>query len=298
MVSRLTRPGRPGPGTPGPLGRTAWIAAGLGALMALVLTAPAAWLAAAVDAWTDGRLQWRDPTGTVWNGQATLALGAGRGSRVQLALPQRLSWRLRPTLGGDGLVGVALTLQHPWLLPQPIQVRAQALGWASASVSLQPVDGQGPMQMQVPAAWLTGLGSPWNTLQPSGQLSIRVDRLSWRTPGADPSGLDASFRIQMLNIASRVSTVPTLGSYELDVSGGPVLVAHLTSRPGSALRLEGQGQWSPGRQVEFRGQASAAEGREEALSNLLNIIGRREGARSLIAFGPSGPATRPPAPTQ
>jgi general secretion pathway protein N len=35
----------------------------------------------------------------------------------------------------------------------------------------------------------------------------------------------------------------------------------------------------------FSGQASAAAGAEAALNNLLNIIGRRQGARSVISIG-------------
>jgi general secretion pathway protein N len=40
-----------------------------------------------------------------------------------------------------------------------------------------------------------------------------------------------------------------------------------------------------GRRLRFAGEASAAPEREGALSNLLNIIGRRNGARSLISLG-------------
>jgi general secretion pathway protein N len=37
--------------------------------------------------------------------------------------------------------------------------------------------------------------------------------------------------------------------------------------------------------VRFRGEAVAAPGDEPALNNLLNIIGRRNGARSVISIG-------------
>ena len=46
----------------------------------------------------------------------------------------------------------------------------------------------------------------------------------------------------------------------------------------------GTGQWVGGR-LRFEGVASAAPDRLEALSNLLNIIGRRDGARSVIKVG-------------
>ena len=48
--------------------------------------------------------------------------------------------------------------------------------------------------------------------------------------------------------------------------------------------LSGNGQWV-GKRLRFTGEASAAPGREAALANLLNIIGRRSGARSIITVG-------------
>ena len=50
------------------------------------------------------------------------------------------------------------------------------------------------------------------------------------------------------------------------------------------LQLSGNGTWGPGG-VKFRGEARAASADEAALSNLLNIIGRREGAKSIISIG-------------
>ena len=45
--------------------------------------------------------------------------------------------------------------------------------------------------------------------------------------------------------------------------------------------MNGSGQWQDGR-FGFNGEASAAEGYEAALANILNIIGRRDGARTRI----------------
>ena len=50
------------------------------------------------------------------------------------------------------------------------------------------------------------------------------------------------------------------------------------------LVLQGNGQWVGGR-LRFRGDASASPGNETALANLLSIIGRREGKRSVLTFG-------------
>ena len=51
-----------------------------------------------------------------------------------------------------------------------------------------------------------------------------------------------------------------------------------------ALLLSGSGQWT-GSQLRFRGEARAAPGAEGELDNLLNIIGRRQGALSVISIG-------------
>ena len=69
-----------------------WALAGLclGALPALVLWAPARWLAAGVQQASGGQLQLRQPEGTVWTGSARLVLTGGGGSEDQAALPGRL----------------------------------------------------------------------------------------------------------------------------------------------------------------------------------------------------------------
>ena len=79
-----------------------------------------------------------------------------------------------------------------------------------------------------------------------------------------------------------------LGSYRFSVLADPaaagVTQLKLITLDG-ALLLNGQGSLSGGGKARFLGAASAAPGREPALNNLLNIIGRRQGARSVISIG-------------
>jgi general secretion pathway protein N len=93
--------------------------------------------------------------------------------------------------------------------------------------------------------------------------------------------------LDIAHAASRISTLDTLGSYRLTVRGnadsGEAATLQLITVDGS-LRLSGSGQWGPAG-LRFRGEATAAEGDEGALDNLLNIIGRRQGARSVISIG-------------
>ena len=139
---------------------------------------------------------------------------------------------------------------------------------------------------QWPAAWLAGLGTPFNTLQLGGTLRLTSNGMTlesvqgrWRLIG--------SVDVDLLGVSSRLSTLDTLGSYRFSVRGGATsgdpATLNLDTLEG-ALRLSGSGQWT-GFRVRFRGEASAAEGQEAALNNLLNIIGRRQGATSVISIG-------------
>ena len=92
-----------------------------------------------------------------------------------------------------------------------------------------------------------------------------------------------SAEVSALRITSRLSTLRPMGSYRLGLAGGDAPTLRLDTLDGS-LRLSGQGQWV-GARLRFAGEASAAPEREAALSNLLNIIGQRQGARSLITLG-------------
>jgi general secretion pathway protein N len=89
--------------------------------------------------------------------------------------------------------------------------------------------------------------------------------------------------LEAQQISSRLSTLRPMGSYRITVNGGASSTLQLETLDGS-LQLTGSGQWV-GARLRFQGVASAAPEREGALSNLLNIIGRRNGARSIITIG-------------
>jgi general secretion pathway protein N len=92
--------------------------------------------------------------------------------------------------------------------------------------------------------------------------------------------------MDLRSMSSGLSTLDTLGSYRFQLQGdarGDVAQVSLTTTEG-ALQIIGNGQWAASR-LRFNGQASAAPGSEAALSNLLNLIGRRQGALSLITIG-------------
>ena len=253
-----------------------------GGLIGLIAFAPAAWLAGAVASSSGERVLLTDARGTLWNGSALPVLTGGPGSRDATALPDRMQWRL----GLAGL-GVELRLQQACCLRGEVRVRV-APGWGRTTVRVLPADNgrEGNTLGQWPAALLAGLGTPWNTLNLGGTLRLTSPGLTIETvQGRVRFSGDAA--LDIAQAASRISTLETLGSYRLtlhgDAASGDAAALNLSTLEG-ALRLTGEGQWT-GAGLRFRGDAQAAEGNEAALNNLLNIIGRRQGARSVISIG-------------
>lgn len=256
--------------------RLAFAAAVLGLLLALLLFAPARWLASALDRASGGQVQLVNARGSVWSGQADLLLTGGEGSRTSSALPQGLRWRLRPAWQGGP--AFALALQAPCCTPQPLRLRLHP-GLSETSLSVAGFDSRWPAEL------LAGLGTPWNTLRLQGVLALRSEGLTL-TLASGRARLHGGLDIDALDMASRLSSIRPLGSYRATLrAGAEGDTARLDlSTLNGALLLQGQGQWVGGR-LRFAGDAQAAPGSEEALTNLLNIVGRRQGARSVITIG-------------
>jgi general secretion pathway protein N len=258
----------------------------LGGPLAALAFAPALWLADGLSAISGGQLQLAQSRGTVWDGSAGLLLTGGADSRDASTLPGRISWRIRPAW-----LGLRLSLQADCCTREPIELQA-GLRWGGWQ--LRSADATS----QWPAAMLAGLGTPWNTLQPQGTLSLSSEALSveWLDGRLRLGG---SARIEALDISSRLSTLRPMGSYRITLHPGTSANVAQPLSPSSdafgpptlelqtlqgALRLSGNGQWV-GSRLRFRGEAVADPEREAALANLLNIIGRRDGARTIITVG-------------
>ena len=238
--------------------------------MAVLSFAPAHWLAWGVAQASGQRLQLQHARGTVWDGSAQLVLTGGANSRDHASLPGRLQWRLRPQWNG-----FQAQLQADCCTPAALDLRLQLQG---GGLLLSVGDGSSHWPTHV----LTGLGTPWNTVQLQGQLTLNTQSLQmqwsagrWRIHGQ--AHLDA------LELSSRLSTLRPLGSYRLTLQGGDTPSLQVRTLQGE-LQLSGSGQWV-GQRLRFSGQASASPGREAALSNLLNLLGRRRGATALITLG-------------
>ena len=250
-----------------------WALAGalLGLLLVGVLAAPARWLAVGMARATGGMVQLAEPQGSLWNGSARLLLTGGAGSQDRAALPGRVQWRLRPALGS-----LALAMTADCCTPAgPLALRVSPR-WGGARVDVQ--DGQ----TLWPAALLAGLGTPFNTIQPQGELALATQGLAaeWRAGRASVQG---GAELTLRHVSSRLSTLQPLGSYRVQLQGGDAPGLTLSTLEGP-LQLSGNGQWVGGR-LRFSGEATAAPAQQAQLANLLNLLGRRQGDRAIISFG-------------
>lgn len=253
-----------------PATAAALLGAVLGFLLALVLFAPARWLAQGAASASNAHLLLTDARGTVWNGSAQLVLAGGSGSTDAAALPDRIEWRLRPAL-----TGLQLQLHAACCTPQPLMLHADI---RFDGIHIRVDNGQSSW----PAALLSGLGTPFNTLQPEGTLALSTSGLMLHM-AAGRLSVAGRADFDLRDMASSLSPLRPLGSYRLTVQGGAVPGLDLSTLDGP-LRLSGTGQWV-GNRLRFTGEAHALPEREAALSVLLNLLGRRVGAASVITLG-------------
>jgi general secretion pathway protein N len=248
-----------------------WLLMGVASIALTVLAFfPAAWLTAIVEQQTMGRLTLGDAHGTLWRGSAFIGGAASGGDPVTPLLPGRFSWRLSPMI----LLGsVDAELENAASLPQPISVTGSWHQWQVSAGAIL-----------LPAERLTALGAPLNTIQPSGQIRLIWEPLQL-TQQDGKIEIGGMMNLEMNEVASRLSSIKPLGSYDLafDWHGSHASVLLKTLK--GPMLLNGSGMFSNGR-LQFSGTARAEAGQEQRLANFLNLLGqrRREGDTDVIAL--------------
>jgi general secretion pathway protein N len=267
--------------------RWAWTGAFTGALLALLTQAPAYWVAQLVAQASGERVLLQDAQGTVWQGSAQAVLSAGpQANASNTALPTRVLWQLGPHLDlAAPHLGLRLSLSSACCTTQPLSVDVTPQ-WRGVRVQVN------DQRSTWPASWLTGLGAPWNTMQAEGALQLSTQQLAWQHM-AGSAQFQGQAQLQLQQISTRLSTLKPLGSYRVVLQGtgdvatgaetGDTMRLTLDTLEGS-LQLQGTGQWRNGH-LQFNGEASSEPDAEAALSNLLNILGQRRGAKSILKLG-------------
>ncbi len=265
---------RIGPGRALPLA----LAALLGAVLVGAAVVPASFADAALARATQGRVRLAQTQGTIWNGSARLVLAAGRsvpanGERAfddalvaGVAIPGRLDWRIRALPLLVGQLDAELRFDR---VARPVHVHGP---WDAMRVDAG--------SLELPSVELARLGSPWNTVRPSGAL-----HLSWENLVLGPSGLDGRARIELRGASSAMSPVRPLGSYRVDVVGSGSQAQLSIATIDGPLQLKGNGSFDAKRGLRFVAEASAEAPERDRLQSFLGLIGPREGERTIIRIG-------------
>ena len=287
------------------------VGAAIGLAVGIVASLPASLLASAVASATNDQFLLAEAEGTIWSGSAITVLTGGAGSHDASVLPTRLEWTLRPRWNGVSLHltqdcclahGMDLSLRRTldaWQVniigpdergqevASAAKVTPGMSGADSAALAAATPLGQWPM------GWLEGRGFPWNTIHPGGVLTLSTHNLSFALKNGHWSTL-GSAQVEIRQASSRLTTLDSLGTYRVLIQPDP----STQIRPGDgasrdlvwistidgALLIDGRGLIGA-TGVRIRAEAHAAAGSEAALNNLLNLIGRRNGAMSDISIG-------------
>ena len=249
------------------------IAGFIAAAATVAAIAPASWAASEVRAATAGHIELAEPVGTIWSGEATVVFAPGADSdSARTSLPERLHWHLNPwqLLTGE----LDLTLAHPTALSQTLVVRAYRNGDTTF----------GPDTLRLPASLLVGLGAPWNTVRPGGELS-----LTWDTLQIGHGSARGHLSAEWSDASSALSPVSPLGHYRLQTNGvfpGTQLNLETISGP---LELTGSGTIAQGGHLRFQGVAraepAAASAVKTQLAGLISLLGRRDGDSAILNIG-------------
>ena len=291
--------------------RLAWLGALVGLVVGVIAFLPASLVAHELSVATSQHLQLAEVEGTVWHGSGLTVLTGGTDSHEPPSvLPTRVEWRVRPHWNG-----LSLHLTQDCCLPQGLEIAfvrglnawrvtiggsgfaAEENGGAASKAGTfgnraVVADAATPIG-EWPASLLVGLGFPANTLQPNGRLTLTAQNLAFAIRGGRARMLGHA-QLEIRQASSRITTLDTLGSYRLVLDADPTTEATpgtgadrtrltLTTLEGSLI-LDGTSELGPNG-LRFRGTAKAAPGSKNALNNLLNIIGRRNGALSAISIG-------------
>lgn len=249
------------------------------AIGVLAIAPPTALLDLGLTYATGGRVRLAQTEGTLWRGAAQIvlvdparALDSAQASAPSpaplqgVALPGVMRWSLSPSL----LIG--LLDAHVTLVDGGVPVHL--VGSVATGVRVD------AGRFEWIGLALSGLGSPWNTVRPVGTL-----RVQWEPMVIDSAGIRGTLTLELADVTSAMSPVRPLGSWQLAVrSAGESATLRMETLNGP-VHLEGAGEWNARGGLALRLAAWPDPTMQTALAPLLNLIGPREGGRTIIRLG-------------
>lgn len=245
----------------------------LGAALVVLTQAPASILARQVASRSLGRAELAAPAGTLWSGTADIVLSTGEAdAAARTRIPGRAAWHISPWRLLTGTLDA--TLADPAVLEGPVELRLDLHGNATVDAG----------RLRLPASVLEGLGAPWNTIRPGGDL-----QLEWDTLHAQAGEVHGGIRGEWIDASSGLSPIVPFGHYRLQLDGvydGAQVQLDTITGP---MEMTGNGTIAGGKRLQFHGTARVQPGTDPAvatqLSGLISLLGPRDGEGAILNFG-------------
>ncbi|OJI04642.1 type II secretion system protein N [Polynucleobacter sp. MWH-Adler-W8] len=260
-----------------------WAALVFACLVVMVRQMPISWVSGSLASQTGCRVMLQQPIGTIWQGSAALAFSEPNategGCRDPMSVTERFHWST-----GCKLLSMTCNTELQFAaFEQP-----QLISWSLSKTQIA------SNEIKLPANVLEGLGNPWSTLRPRGELGARwtdinLAGLMANLPafGAGNTPSSGVIRIIISNLTSPISPVKPLGGYEIAANIADTGMNWTLSTTSGPLLLKGQGEFSNkagSKGMQFSGEASASPESQESLIGLLSLLGKKEGDTYRLKF--------------
>lgn len=244
-----------------------WVGGVFVCLIVLLCQFPARWVLSPIGTQTQCKVLIESPTGSIWQGSAAIGFSEpaidGKSCRPALAVTERFFWDMSC---------------QPLSLTCKVTVETPALN-KPLQISIRPGDIRvADNEARLPAQILEVLGAPWTLLHPRAQLHARWSDLTLQT--ANASG---SLRISLNDLISPISQIQPLGSYDVQADLSAEGINYTLSTSKGPLLLQAQGT-ANNQGATGQGEANATPEMKEALTGLLNLIGKRQGDTYRLVF--------------
>lgn len=246
-----------------------WIVVGgIGLTVAAIVVSqlPLKWFQSTISRSTQCKILLSDPMGSIWQGSTAIGFSEpaidGKSCRPALAVTERIHWTSDCSLWR---FACKLRIETPALV-KPLQVEVRP-----GSVTLQ------GNEARLPAEILEVIGAPWTLLHPRADFGIRWSDLVF-SEGKNTGNIRAS----LSDLSSPISQIKPLGSYEIQATLANADLTYALTTSKGPLLLNAQG--TLGSSATGQGEATATPEMQEALTGLLNLIGRRQGDVYKLTF--------------
>ena len=259
-----------------------WLVLVIACLFVVVRQLPVSWIGGSLASQTACRVMLQEPIGTIWQGSAALAFSEPNategGCRDPMSVTERFHWSTSCKLFS---LTCNTDIQFA-ALEQP-----QSILWSLNKTQIA------SNEIKLPANILEGLGNPWSTLRPRGELGARwtdIQLGGFEGLGGTNSPSSGVIRIIISNLTSPISPVKPLGGYEISANIADAGMNWTLSTTSGPLLLKGQGEFSSkgnsgsGKGMHFSGEANASPESKESLIGLLSLLGKKEGDTYRLKF--------------